>query len=78
MAKTYDGVNMGYWLSNRLDRETVEVLSRIERECQDFYDNRFAIAYLISLDCVIADLDNERLTITDKGRDALEFFGGEK
>lgn len=77
MAKTYNGGNIAYWLMNQLSADYVKVLGRIERGTQGFYVDRFQIAYLIALDCVIADIDKELLTITDKGRDALEFFVSE-
>jgi hypothetical protein len=74
---TYNGTNMGYWLMNRLGEDYLKVLRRIEKGHQEFFEDRFSVAYLISQECVAADMEKETLSITEKGRDALEFFAGE-
>ena len=66
--------NAAYWIGDPLDDESLLVLMKISRGQQKPYNDVFDIAYLISRDCVEADLDKGTLTVTNKGRDALEFF----
>ena len=70
--------NAVYWLRNPLERSTVQVLKRIKDGTQYFFNDRFDIAFLIALDCVKADCDNQTLAITEKGEDALQFFSEEE
>ena len=63
--------NLAYWMRVGLDDGDVRVLRRVRDGEQAFARNRMEVAYLISLDCVEADLYAGKLTITDKGRDAL-------
>lgn len=66
--------NFGYWIAYPLPDESVPVLRRVKNGEQRFYRDRFEVAYLISRDCVEADLEKKRLAITPKGEDALRFF----
>lgn len=50
------------------------VLRRIEGEVQAFDAQRFDVAHLIARKCVIADLEKRTLSLTEKGRDALDFY----
>lgn len=68
--------NAAYWVQHDLDEALVALLRRISEDCQAFDSDcdRLNTAYLIALGCVEADCDARKLNITDKGRDALEFF----
>ena len=69
--------NLGSWLLDPLDEETLAVLCRVERGTQGFRRGRSNVAYLVSRDCITADCNAETLAITPTGRDALAYFGGE-
>lgn len=66
--------NTLHWVMDPLDWETVNVLDRISHGIQSFHANPFEVAYLISRECVVADLDRRTLRITEKGKDGLAHF----
>ena len=67
--------NLGYWICYPLPEESVPILRRVKDGEQRFLKDRFEVAYLISRECVTADLKNKALAITPKGEDALEYMG---
>ncbi len=75
MAYSGGAQNAIYWMMQDLEPEYLQVLARVRDGIQPFAQNQFAIAYLISLECVRADLKKQQLSITEKGKDALEYFG---
>jgi hypothetical protein len=66
--------NAAYWIQHDFDDALVALLRRIAEDVQLFDSDRLNTAYLIALGCVVADCEAKTLTITDKGRDALEFY----
>lgn len=66
--------NVAYWLCHPLDPNYIRVLERVRDGVQPFHNNRFEVAYLISLECVEADCENKTLAITEKGEEAIEFY----
>ncbi len=74
---TYKGHNIGHWVADPLEDDMLEVLRRVKAGSQQFTRDRFQVAYLISRECIEADLDNQTLKINTKGLDALDFFGDE-
>lgn len=71
---SYSGGNVAYWLSHPLQPDDVRVLRRIRGGHQSFFANRLSVAYLISMECVAANLDARTLSVTDKGADAIDFY----
>ena len=63
-----------HWLINPLKPIEIIVLRCIRDEYKRS-DKPFETARLIAEEC--ADFDGEKVTITDKGRDALNFYEGE-
>ena len=69
-------MDLGYWLMYPLTHEEHLVLKRavcmLARGDVSPYD-RFTIAYLIARECL--SFDGERVHVTDKGKEAIKFFG---
>lgn len=70
--------NAVYWMRNGLEEETLRVLRRVRDGEQNFFSQRFEVAYLISEDCITVDMAEHTLEITEKGTDALEFYDTDK
>lgn len=71
--------NAFYWgFHERLEPGEVLMLRRIQNGTCPLYpplpEQRFAIAHLIAIDCVVADYEEETLTVTEKGEDAIAFY----
>lgn len=73
----YSGGNIGHWLADPLDAPARMVLRRVAKGFQRFDRDRFEVAYLIARECVEADPDRPVLRLTEKGEDALDFYGPE-
>lgn len=54
--------------------QAVRVLRHIGSGSQRFGDDMFDVAYLVSRECVTADMDQRKLNLTDKGKALLEFY----
>jgi hypothetical protein len=69
--------NLAYWLRNPLDADSLKVLRRIEWGTfrGRTPNEKFNAAYLIARGCVKWPRQRA-LVVTDKGKDALEFFKG--
>ena len=70
----YNGGNFAHWFYNPVDKDTVRVLKRIAAGTQSFYANPFEVAYLISQECVVPNKRHKTLKLTNKGKDALDYF----
>jgi hypothetical protein len=68
------GANILHWICNPLDAEDVTVLRRVKAGTQSFYANRLSVAYLVARECVFADLEACKLSVTEKGEDALDHY----
>jgi hypothetical protein len=62
-----------YWMSLPEGSLNRWVLRNIADGVQRFDADQLDTAYLIAIDCVEADLEARTLTLTDKGREALEW-----
>lgn len=64
--------NMGYWLFNPLEKDTLMALWNINRgyRCRDVLTN----AYLLAEGLIEPPKDFAVPKLTDKGRDALEYY----
>ena len=65
--------NALHWVMDPLGDKVAGVLRAMEAGCHPWMADRFSEAYLISRECIEADLDERTYTLTDKGHDALEF-----
>jgi len=59
-----------YWIVNPLDNDLLRVLRNKAREAIGAHDYAFESAYLIAIGC----LEGDGMTLTAKGRDALEHY----
>lgn len=66
--------NSVYWMRDPLEHGEVLVLRRIKSGTQSFTTNRLSVAYLVARGCVSADLEVRKLSVTDKGNDALAHY----
>jgi hypothetical protein len=66
--------NTVYWMRDPLEHGEVLILRRIKSGTQPFMMNRLSVAYLVARGCVLADLEARKLSVTDKGDDALDHF----
>lgn len=66
--------NVVYWMNDPLDAGEVIVLRRIKDGVQRFTSDRLSVAYLVARGCVSADLETRKLSVTNKGDDALDHY----
>ena len=69
--------NLAYWLSHPLEDEDILVLRSVKSGNQARVrrpEYQFTVAYLIAEECIDWNEEDDILTITGKGEDALEHF----
>jgi len=78
--KTKNGTpnNAVHWITDPLDDDSLALLRRLNDGLRLRDSDRFNTAYLIARGCLHVDLDEWKFSITDKGRDALEFYGDDE
>jgi hypothetical protein len=66
--------NLAYWLAHPLTGREIRLLRAIDTGRHRWRSDTFYEAYLIALDCIAPDYETKSLRVTEKGREAIEFF----
>jgi hypothetical protein len=69
--------NAAYWMrvGGSFDDRMLSTLEDIdEGKVTTRYRRIFEVAFLVSMDCAIFNVETGEIAITEKGKDALEFF----
>jgi hypothetical protein len=69
--------NAVHWTFDPLDYDSLALLRRIEDGGRLCERDRLNVAYLVARGCLHMDLDAWTYQITEKGEDALSFYGSD-